>query len=186
LTHWSLPITTPRLVLRDFIENDWEVVHEYGSDAEVARYMPWGPNTEEDTRALIARAIASRSEEPRTKFELAVTIAESGRLIGGCGIRISRPDDLGADMGYCLRRDCWGIGFGTEASRALVAFGFQELGLHRIVATCDPENTASSHVLEKTGMRREALLRSDSKIDGRWRDSYLYAIIEEEWRNLNG
>ena len=77
MTHWSLPITTPRLVLRDFIENDWEVVHEYGSDAEVARYMPWGPNTEEDTRAFIARAIASRSEEPRTKFELAVTIARA-------------------------------------------------------------------------------------------------------------
>ncbi|MBD3348097.1 MAG: GNAT family N-acetyltransferase [Candidatus Eisenbacteria bacterium] len=183
---WKLPITTPRLVLRDFVEEDWRSVHEYGSDPEVVRFMPWGPNTEEDTRAFVARALSARQEKPRRTFELAVTLGESGGLIGGCGIRVSRPTDLGADMGYCLRRDCWGRGYGTELSLAIVGFGFEELGLHRIIATCDPDNVASVRVLEKTGMKREATLREDSRIRGVWRDSYLYAILESEWTPSRG
>ena len=168
------------------MESDWSAVHEYGSDPEVVRFMPWGPNTETATHEFIERSLASQREEPRDKFELAVTLADNGRAIGGCGIRVSASSDRGADMGYCLRRDAWGLGYGTEASRRIVRFGFERLGLHRIVATCDVENLASARVLEKTGMRREAHFRADSTIRGEWRDSYLYAILEDEWRILNG
>ncbi len=181
-----LPLRTERLVLRDFVERDWSAVHEYGSDPDVVTFMPWGPNSEEDTRAFIESALASQREESRDKFELAVTLADSGRLIGGCGIRVSAPSDRGADMGYCLRRDHWGLGLGTGASRAIVRFGFEQLGLHRIIATCDVENRASARVLEKIGMRREAHFRADSAIRGEWRDSYLYAILEDEWRAQRG
>lgn len=181
-----IPIRTERLVLRDFVEDDRGAVHEYGSDPEVVRFMPWGPNSAEDTHAFIGRAIAAQCEQPRDKFEFAVTLACSGRLIGGCGIRISAPSERGADMGYCLRRDHWGQGFGTEASRAIIGFGFEQLGLHRIIATCDVENRASAYVLQKTGMRREGHFRGDSEIRGEWRDSYLYAILEGEWRARRG
>ena len=57
----------------------------------------------------------------------------------------------------------------------------EKLGLHRIFATCDTGNEASSRVLEKTGMRREAHFRQDNMIRGKWRDSYLYAVLEDEW-----
>jgi ribosomal-protein-alanine N-acetyltransferase len=176
-----LPLRTERLVLRDFVGEDWSQVHEYGSDPEVVRFMPWGPNSETATHEFIERALAAQREDPRTKFELAVTLADDGRLIGGCGVRVSAPADRGADMGYCLRRECWGRGYGTETAGALVRFGFEQLKLHRIIATCDVENVASARVLEKTGMRREAHFRSDSEIRGEWRDSYLYAILEHEW-----
>lgn len=186
MEHVILPIATERLVLRDFVESDWSAVHKYGSDTEVSQFMPWGPNTEGDTRAFIERSLAAQREKPRTAYELAVTLVDTGELVGGCGIRVSSASDRGADMGYCLRRDCWGRGLGTEASRAIVRFGFETLGMHRIVATCDVRNRASARVLEKTGMRREAHYQEDSLIRGEWRDSYLYAILEREWRAING
>ncbi len=181
-----LPIRTERLVLRDFVHGDVSAVHEYGSDAEVVRFMPWGPNTMEDTVAFVERSIVAQSRSPRVDFELAVTLADGGALIGGCGIRISAPSDRRADMGYCLGRDWWGRSLGTEVARALVGFGFESLRLHRIIATCDTKNVASARVLEKAGMRREAHLREDSHIRGEWRDSYLYAILEQEWRSQHG
>jgi [ribosomal protein S5]-alanine N-acetyltransferase len=183
---WVLPIRTERLILRDFTPGDWRDVQEYGSDPEVVRFMPWGPNTEADTREFISRALAAQRRTPRAAFELAVTTGVGGRVIGGCGIRISRPEDGGADMGYCLRRDHWGSGLGTEMARAIVRFGFEQLGLHRIIATCDTENVASARVLEKAGMRREGHLVSDSRIRGSWRDSYLYAVLYDEWRASHG
>jgi len=175
-------ITTPRLVLRDFREDDWAAVHEYAADLDVVRYMPWGPNSEKDTMAFIERALAARAETPRTKFEFAVTLAETTRLIGGCGIRVASRTDRSADMGYCLRKDAWGRGYATEAAAAVVAFGFDVLNSHRVFATCDTENLASARVLEKVGMRREAHFRGDTRLRGRWRDSYLYAVLEQEWR----
>ena len=76
----------------------------------------------------------------------------------------------------------WGRGYTTEAARAMIDFGFRELGLHRIWADCDPRNVASWRVLEKLGLRREAHLRQNARIKGEWVDSLLYAILDREWR----
>ncbi len=178
----GVTLTTDRLILRDFREDDLAAVHEYGSDPEVVRYMPWGPNSEEDTRAFIGRAVTTRLDDPRTTYELAVTQSVGGKLVGGCGIHAISFSNRSAFMGYCLHRDAWGHGYATEAASALLAFGFETLGLHRMAATCDTGNVASARVLEKIGMRREAQFREDTFLRGRWRDSYLYAVLEDEWK----
>ena len=178
----GVTLTTDRLVLRELREDDRAAVHEYGSDPEVVRYMPWGPNSEEDTRVFIERALARQLEDPRTAYEFAIALRDDGRLVGGCGIHEFSLANRSAFMGYCLRRDAWGDGYATEAARALLSFGFESLGLHRMAATCDIENAASIRVLEKVGMRREAQFREDTLLRGRWRDSYLYAILENEWK----
>jgi [ribosomal protein S5]-alanine N-acetyltransferase len=178
----GVTLTTDRLVLREFREGDWAAVHEYGCDPEVVRYMPWGPNSEEDTRFFIERALLSQMDDPRTTYELAITESAGGRLIGGCGIHAISFANRSAFMGYCLHRDAWGHGYATEAARALLALGFGTLGLHRMAATCDTGNVASARILEKIGMRREAQFREDTLLRGRWRDSYLYAVLENEWK----
>ena len=174
-------IEAERLVLREFRWDDWESVHEYAVDPEVYHYMPWGPNSEDETRAFVERAIASRHRDPRLHFELAVTVRENGRLIGGAGIRAADESFRAADMGYCLRRDAWGLGFGTEASKGLIGFGFKRLGLHRIWATCDTGNARSARVLEKAGMELEGTMRDDTWLRGQWRSSLLYSILDSEW-----
>lgn len=178
-----LPILTGRLVLRDFTMEDGPAVHRYGSDPEVVRYLPWGPNTRSDTQAFLGRKLDSQRSDPRRAFDLAVTLASGGELIGAAGVRITSPQFRTAIMGYAYRRDAWGMGYATEAAGALVAFGFQKLGMHRIYAFCDTDNLASARVLEKTGLQREGRLRRHVLVRGRWRDSYLYAILEDEWRD---
>jgi RimJ/RimL family protein N-acetyltransferase len=178
------PIETDRLRLRDFREEDWRAVHEYASDPEVVRYLPFGPNTEGETRSFIASAIAYQFEKPRRHFELAVIQKETERLVGACGFRFTSPRDKEASMGYIFRRTVWGEGYATEAARAMLAFGFDQLGAHRVFATCAPENVASIRVLKRIGMRREGKLRENMLVQGEWRNSFLYAILEREWRRI--
>src|SRR5690349_7078806 len=86
-----LPIQTERLVLRDFVEQDWRAVHRYASDPQVVRYMDWGPNAEAETHRYIDQVIASQQASPRYAFDLAVTLKVDGRLIGGCGFHAADP-----------------------------------------------------------------------------------------------
>ncbi len=176
----NLPLQTDHLLLRDFVEKDIPAVHCYASDPEVVRYMAWGPNTERDTRDAVKRWLAEQASEPRLSFSLAIVLRAEEHLIGSCSIRVSDQESRAGHIGYCLNRDYWGRGYASEAARALVAFGFGQLGLHRIFATCDTRNLASARVLEKAGMRREGHLREHKRIRGEWRDSYLYAILEHE------
>lgn len=79
-----------------------------------------------------------------------------------------------------MNEDYWGKGYATETAEALLDFGFDELELHRIYAKCDIKNEQSKNVLEKIGMEQEGILREHKRIDGRWRSSYVYSILENE------
>ncbi|MBV8682949.1 MAG: GNAT family N-acetyltransferase [Caulobacteraceae bacterium] len=177
----ELPIRTERLILRDFRAEDFEAVHAYASDPEVVRFMPWGPNTEDDTREFLTRVVADAAAQPRAEHGLAVELSEEGCVVGSIALHPIDLPNLTMMMGYCLRRDRWGRGLVSEAARALFNVGFGQLGLHRIFATCDTRNAGSWRVMEKLGMRREGLLRKDRQVRGEWRDTFVYAILAEEW-----
>lgn len=172
-------LLTERLRLREFMMDDLDEVHKYASDPEVSQYMEWGPNTLDETFAFVEGAVDSQSENPRKKFELAIEHPLNG-VIGGCGIYVQNVDNKIAEIGYCLNRDYWGKGYGTEVASLLIEFGFNDLKMHRIVATCDPENIGSWKIMEKNGMTREGVLRENKIIRGKWRDSYIYSILEHE------
>ncbi|MDZ8104634.1 MAG: GNAT family protein [Nostoc sp. DedQUE12a] len=180
-----IPLETERLVLRDFVESDWPAVHQYASDREVVRYLTFGPNSEEDTKNFLQREILLQKQELRQHFALAVTLKSQKQLIGIC--RISTLDTVNktGSIGYCFTKQFWGQGYATEAVREIISFGFQELGLHRIFATCHPANIASVRVMQKNGMQQEGYLRQHHWIKGEWRDSWLYAILEDEWREAS-
>jgi len=181
----KLAINTERLLLRDLSVRDLRAVHEYSSNPEVVHYMDWGPNTEEDDRSFIRLAAVSQHEKPRMHYSLGITLKDTNKLIGGCGIHESNPDNREGWIGYCLNREYWRKGYATETANALIAFGFSRLRLHRIFVTCDPANTASAHVLEKAGMHCGGHLRQHKWAKRRWRDSLLYAILDQEWKQLN-
>jgi ribosomal-protein-alanine N-acetyltransferase len=112
---------------------------------------------------------------------VAITDRTDDRLIGNCGIRVNDPDLREANIGYELDPRHWGRGYATEAARAILGFGFDELGLHRVWAECVADNTGSARVLEKLGMRREAHFREHQWFKGRWRDTLVYAVLDREW-----
>lgn len=176
-------LESERLLLREFLKSDFDAVHEYARDPEVVKYMEWGPNQREETRRFIDIALAWQKEPERTIYEFAVLLKPEEILIGACGIRISPGDPELADIGYCYNRIYWQKGYAAEAARSLIDFGFEKLGLRRIVATCDTENRGSSRVMEKIGMRREGHFIEDKKIKGAYRNTYLYAILLNEWNS---
>lgn len=171
-------IFTERLLIREIRVDDFEGIHVYAADPLVWRYTPPGPNTEEGTRAYIARCLAEAAESPRHRWSFVIVRLTNGQLIGGCSITIEHRVNLQASMGLVLRRDAWGRGYGTEVIRALIEFGFANMGMHRLWATCDPENIGSERAMRNAGMSHEGLMRHDTKMpDGTWRDSKLFAII---------
>jgi RimJ/RimL family protein N-acetyltransferase len=179
-------LETPRLILRELTESDFEAVHAYASDPEVSRYMDWGPNSDADTREWLAAALAQQGADPRVEYELAMVLRDpngggGGEVVGTARIGIRDRAARAADVGYVLRRDRWGQGIATEAARRLIEFGWDELGLHRIWATCDARNAGSARVLEKCRMRREARRERDQLQRGEWRDTLVYGIRLRHW-----
>ena len=176
-------LATERLVLREFEAEDWRAVLAYQADPRYLRYYPWSERDESAVRQFVDRFVAQRREEPRRVFQLAITLpGERARLIGNCGVRVNDPEQREGNIGYELDPAYWGHGYATEAARAVLSFGFERLGLHRIWAECVADNSASAHVLEKLGMRREGHFREHAYFKGRWWDSLVYAVLEHEWR----
>jgi ribosomal-protein-alanine N-acetyltransferase len=138
----SLSLQTERLVLRELREEDWQDVHEYASDPETVKYMPFGPNTEQDTKNFIQRELDHQKEYPRRVYNFALIKLIDSRLIGSCTISIRNNENKEGEIGYILNKRYWNQGYMSEAARRVLAFGFDALGLHRIYATCELANVA--------------------------------------------
>lgn len=176
-----MKLETERLILRDFEKEDWQAVWEYQTDPLYLRYNHWTERTPEDAREFVGWFLRHQIQEPRTKYQLAVILKSNNQLIGNCGVRMENAGDAEANIGYELNPKYWNQGYATEAAHAIVDFGFQHFGVHRIWADLVADNLASAHVLEKLGMRREAHLREKSFFKGRWWDTLVYAILTNEW-----
>ncbi len=180
---YPIALVGERVILREFAPDDLDAVALYAANAEVTRHLVWGPQSRAETNEWLARALSEAREVPRQHFALALLERSSGRLVGTGRISVvSRSHRVGS-IGYVLNRAYWGRGYASEMAGLLVTFGFQRLDLHRIEATCDPANMGSRRVLEKCGMRYEGHAREHLWVRGAWRDSLLYAILEQDWRN---
>jgi RimJ/RimL family protein N-acetyltransferase len=175
------PIETGRLLLRQIRADDENHIHDYASDPEVVRLMIWGPNTREATREFLDRALLAQTQWPRDDVGLAIELKSERRMIGSIELRIQDHANRTADFGYVLNRKYWGHGYMTESARAILDVAFNQLKMHRVWATCHAQNRASYRVMEKLGMRREALFLRNALEKGEWRDTYLYAILADEW-----
>jgi ribosomal-protein-alanine N-acetyltransferase len=176
-----LILTTERLILRDFIESDWEAVLAYQQDPLYLRYNEWTSRTAEEVRQFVQMFLDHQKQDPRLKFQFAVTLKLTGQLIGNCGVRRNTPQAQEGDIGYEIDPRFWGKGYATEAARTVLDFGFSQLRLHRISAWCIAENTGSARVLEKLGMRQEGHLREHDYFKDRWWDILVYAILYDGW-----
>jgi ribosomal-protein-alanine N-acetyltransferase len=133
----SLVCETPRLILRELTAADAEAVHAWRGDPEVMRFSVTGVETLEQLGARFLPRCATRYARD---------------CIGECGIGALELDGAHEhEIGYRLRRDCWGQGFAAEATQACVAYG-RSKGLERLIAIVQPENVASIRVAEKMGM----------------------------------
>ena len=176
-----MELITERLRLREFTLDDWRATLAYQQHPLYLRYNPWTERTPAAVQEFVGRFVTQQAIAPRHKFQLAVTLRTTGALIGNCGVRQAAAGSYEAEMGYELNPAHWGHGYATEAARAVLAYGFSELGLHRVEAFCVAENTASAHVLTKIGLRLEGRLRDKEFFKDRYWDRLIYGILRDEW-----
>ena len=172
----SVPLRTPRLILREFAAGDAEAIQVYAGDPDVTRFTSWGPNTPETTAAVLAGWLLDQKASPRTECTLAIVRKEDGILIGGTGFGMTDWNSGTANFGYVLQRSAWGKGYATEAGRAVVDWALNELGLRRLIAHCEPAHAASLSVLNKLGFSEDAPV-SLPRMNGEMR-SYLTFVKE--------
>jgi [ribosomal protein S5]-alanine N-acetyltransferase len=175
-------LETERLILRDFVKEDWQRVLEYQSDPLYLRYNEWTERTAEAVQEFVGWFLAHQVQQPRIKYQLAVVLKSSSQLIGNCGVRMVKENAREAEIGYELDPKHWGHGYASEAAHAMVDFGFSHFGVHRIWANCNADNTASAHVLQKLDMQLEGRLRENQYFKGRWWDTLIYAVLADEWQ----
>jgi RimJ/RimL family protein N-acetyltransferase len=179
----SLPLSTERLVLRSFLPRDVDDVLAYRSQPDVVRYIPGEPKTREQVVDMVAHsATAGLIDDKRTHITLAVDL--DGRVVGDVMLALNGldgSDGKQVELGWVFTPDVQGQGYATEAARALAEIAFSEIGAHRVWAQLEPENTASSRICERLGMRREAYFEKGSWFKGQWTDLAIYAIRADEW-----
>jgi len=175
-------ITTERLIIRSFTKNDWKDLYEYLSDESVVRFEPYEVFTEEQCKH---EAI----QRSRNEAFFAVCMKETNKVIGN--LYFEEKGFGSWELGYVFNASYQGKGYATESALGLLKEGFENLGIRRVVANCDPKNTASWRLLERLGMRREGhriknvFFHRDDARNPIWKDTYEYAILAEEWNSRN-
>ena len=147
----SFPIETERLLIRPFALDDAEEIQAIWRDPETMRWIPSGPvATVEAARAKIERFIAHQDAHG---FSLWVVREKAtGRIVGDCGLILVELKGPEVELAYRFGREFWGRGYATEAAGACLRYGFERLGLERIIAITSPEHVASRRVMEKNGL----------------------------------
>lgn len=145
-------LETERLLLRHLTPNDLDNLFALYRDPEVRRYFPEGTLTYDETRRELEWII--NAYYVQYGFGLWATVhKETGRFIGRCGLlpwTIEGRSEV--EVAYLLAKSYWGQGLATEAARAILGYGFEQLQMSRLICLIDPENAASKRVAEKIGM----------------------------------
>lgn len=172
------------MTLRAYEMDDFEAFHDLYSRDDVCRYLPWEPMDIDRARVkLEQRVTQTRIEADGDPLVLAAVDTEKGSMVGEFMLRLQSSHSRQGEIGWIIHPDAQGRGLATEGATEMLRLGFDELGLHRIVAGCDPRNVASLRVMERLGMRREARFVEAELVKGEWIDDVICAILETEWRS---
>lgn len=143
-------IKTARLTLRPLTDEYLKTAHEYASDLENTRYMCYLPNETESETLDFLRHAGEEWEKPSPEF-YEFAIIWDGHHIGAVSLAIGEGAGAG-ELGWIINKKYWRQGFATEAASALICFA-RSLGVRRLCAHCDAENTGSYRTMEKLGMK---------------------------------
>ena len=178
------PLETDRLLLRPYRSDDFETLHAIRSNADVARYLYWDPQTEDEVRQTLATKMASRSI--RAEGDVLALVAEhrsTGNQVADVSLWLLSEKHGSAEIGYIVHPDHAGRGYATEATLPLLSVAFDDLGLHRVIGRTEARNVASARVLEKLGLRLEAHFVENELVKGEWQSELVYAILDREWKS---
>ncbi len=172
-------LETERLLLREIRQEDAPAILEIFADEEVTRYYDLYPyHSLEEAQELID--FFAESFEVERQIRWGIARKEDNRLIGTCGYVVLWGHR--GEIGFELARPYWGQGLMAEALDAIIAFGFERLGLNRIEALVMVENARSAALLRKLGFTQEGILREHDFFKGRFHDMRCFALLRREFQ----
>lgn len=185
---WTPPtLTTDRLILRAITLEDAPAMFKYASNPNVARYTTWEPRTTVQESLDGIQNYFFPKYEKQEPEAFAITLKSNPAImLGTVGTWWDSKNSQCMEMGYALSEDHWNKGILTEAAQEVIRYCFEEYSrevspVNRIQAHCKLENNASARVMEKIGMKYEAIHRQRVFNKGRFWDMKVYAILKEDW-----
>jgi RimJ/RimL family protein N-acetyltransferase len=171
-----------RVRLRAFDAGDTESVWSWYQDHE---FSTLDGNIYPSSRATIEGFLRGLAAAPSFGDVSLGIETEDGALIGIVRLKRVRPEHRDADFGIAMARPWWDRGYGTDATRTILRFAFEEIQLHRVSLTVHQDNDRARRVYVKCGFVEEGRLRESRWIQGRWVDRIQMGILAQEWRAIN-
>lgn len=174
-------LTTERLRLREITNDDTEGLIELFSSEESMRFLNFPPVTnQEEARATVERFAGEYERQEAINW--GITLQGDDRLIGNVGTDKWEKSDRRIDVGWTIVPALWGLGYATEAARAMIGWLFVNLDLHRISADCTDGNIASERVMLKCGFTYEGTWREACWEHGRFVDIKQFGLLRREFK----
>lgn len=177
-----------RLLFREFNKDDYHLFSSVFSNEQVMKYAYMDRITDENEMITYFNKVlencVSGTSEKRNAYEFAVFLQGEESFIGFAGILIGYHFSKikHGEIGYFLLPQYWGKGFATEIAETLTDLCFRELKMHKVVASCNANNSPSEKIMKKIGMVKEGELRKERYKDSRWDNELRYSILVEEWK----
>jgi RimJ/RimL family protein N-acetyltransferase len=179
---YSLPIETERLTLRRYVEDDYDDLLKLQTNPDVTRYLLYDVRTPEQVKeALTGRLADVPMDTDGQALTVAVIQRETGRHVGEVVLFMNNVEQRTGEIGYVFHPEFHGQGFAAEAAIQYLRLGFEELGLHRIIARLDARNTGSVNLLKRLGLRQEAHFVQNEYLKNEWTDELVFAMLKDEW-----
>ena len=174
-----MQLQTKRLIIRPTDMRDIDKIHEMLSDEETMRFFVEGTYSKQKVREFINR-------NQKETHHFTILLKSSRRIVG----KISyNPWDMNRtkEIGWIFFKTATNNGYCTEAAKAIIQYAFEVEKIHRLIATCDPGNTASIRVTEKLGMVQEGHFKKCIHYkDDIWWDEFFYSLLEEDYFKQKG
>jgi len=180
-TELATPILeSQRIHLRPAKLSDFENIKSYRQDPENCRYIR-SSEDDEHTYKIVEQLAKPWKLEHDFWNGLVICMVGSDDVVGEIVFKIEDWQNQRAEIGYRLNDSVAGKGICTEAAKLLITHLFTEIGFFKVVAKCDPRNTASYRVMEKLGFKREAFFKDHYLMGEEWTDQYDYGLLAVNW-----
>ena len=178
----ALELRSRRLCLRRLRPEDARTLVTYRSLPEVARFQSWTSFGLDDAELLISEQAAVAPDTSGTWLQLALVLAETGKVAGDCGIHFRQDEPQQVELGITLAPAHQGCGLATEALSSVLGYVFDSLGKHRALAVTDAENQAAARLFRRLSFRQEAHFVENVWFKGAWGSEYQFALLSREWQ----
>jgi ribosomal-protein-alanine N-acetyltransferase len=178
-----MELITERLVLREVTEEDYNFIYELDTNEFIQKFEMDAIPTKEEIDIKFSKILESIDRTPRTKYTLIICRLSDYNPIGRVVMWEIDSSIREWEIGWDVHPDFIGNGYAPEASKSLIGFAFNELGVHRVQALCNDSNVNSEKVMIKIGMKKEGTCRGVRFLNNCWHGSHIYSLLDSDFNN---